>query len=238
MNLKLAYLGLSLAVIIILFLFGSKAINKSTIDNSLVKGKKIILIISLLLWQAYVFMVASSDLLKNFSFPPRFALLLILPLFAFTGVFLYKNRNKNWIRTIPEHWLIFYQSFRIFIESIFVASVAQGILNSEVTIEGYNYDMIFAFTAPIVGFLLFKKLIPRKIVLFWNLLGLAVIASIIFLFMSSIFNPQLFGSKVMLLPKAAVIYPYVLVAGFIMPSAVFIHVLSIVQLSKKKFKIN
>jgi len=234
MNLKIAYIGLSLLMVIILIMIGFKVIDKTFTDKSTVRKKKGALVFGSVIWHIYVYVMASSGILDNFDFPPRFFLFLILPLFIFTGVFIYLNRNNSWIKNIPEDWLIFYQSFRLLIESIFVFSVAEGILNKEVTIEGYNYDMVFAFTAPLFGFVAYKKLLSRKVLVSWNYAGLLVIASIIFLFLSSVFNPQLFGSETMILPAAAVKYPYILVAGFLMPSAVFIHVLSIVQLSKNK----
>ena len=188
----------------------------------------------LLFLQIYIYAIAYSGVLNNFDFPPRFFIFLILPIFSFTGIYIYKNRNSDWLSKIPEHWLIFFQSFRILVESLFVATVAKGILNKEVTIEGYNFDMIFAYTAPIIGYLAYKKIASRKVLIIWNYTGLLVIASIIFLFLSSIFNPQLFGSETMLLPVESVKYPYVLVAGFLMPTAVFIHVLSITQLTKNQ----
>lgn len=233
MNLKIAYIGLTLLIIIVLLIIGFKIINNNFTDKTSSNNKKRGLVLGLLLWQSYIFVMAYMGMLDGFDFPPRFVIFTIFPLFAFTAIFIYRNRNNKWISTIPEHWLIFYQSFRIFIESLFVASVAQGILNSEVTIEGYNFDMIFAITAPIVGYLSYKKLLNTKALIIWNFLGLMVIASIIFLFISSIINPQLFGAESIILPAASVKYPYVLVAGFLMPSAVFIHVLSIVQLLKK-----
>ena len=84
-----------------------------------------------------------------------------------------------------------------------------------------------------MAFLAYKKMTSIKTLIIWNYAGLLVIASIIFLFMSSIYNPQIFGSETILIPAEAVMYPYVLIPGFLMPSAVFIHVLSIAQLSKR-----
>ncbi|MEQ9187181.1 MAG: hypothetical protein RLP15_05550 [Cryomorphaceae bacterium] len=226
--LKIAYLSLTWAVILLLWYGGSKAFNATTTDQATAARKRTLLIAGLVLWQAYVYLVTFSGVLNNFEFPPRFFLLLILPLFVFTGIFAYRHRNAAWLRSIPAHWLIFFQSFRILVEFLFVASVAQGILNPEVSIEGYNYDMVFAFTAPIVGYMAYRKWLSVRLLRLWNYLGLAVIASIIFVFMSCLFNPQLFGSDTVLLPAAAVTYPYVLVAGFLMPAAVFGHVLFLV----------
>jgi len=234
MTLQLAYMGLTLLMNIILIMFGFKAI-KSFDNSSKEKNKKTILIISLLVWQVYVFLISKSGILNNFDFPPRFFLFLVLPLFVFTAIFIYKNRKNNWIDHIPAKWLFYYQSFRILIESIFVASVAQGILHELVTIKGYNFDMIYAFTIPVIGFVIFqKKVASIKLAIFWNYLGLAIIVSIIFLFLTSVFAPQMYGSDTNMLPVAAVSYPYTLVAGFLMPSAVFVHILSIVQLNRMK----
>jgi len=232
MDLKLGYISLSILMTVVLILIGFKAIKKTFIDKSTARKKRVILILSLLLWHAYIFAIAATGILQNYEFPPKFVQLLILPAFLFTGIFLYKNRNHPWIPNIPASWLIYYQSFRILIETLFIFSIARGIVNYHMTIEGYNYDLIFASSAPIIAFLVFqKKTLSKKVALLWNYLGLTVIAVIIFLVQSAIYLPEIYGSDTILLPKKFAMYPYVLVGGFLMPSAVFIHVLSIVQLS-------
>ena len=224
MLLKTGYIGLSLLMAIILIIIGFKAIDKDD------KKKKTALVLGLFFWQTYIYFVASSGILLDYNFPPKFVLFLIFPAFLFTGIFLFINRNKDWIQRIPRHWLIYYQTFRIGIETLFVYSVAAGILHYHVTIEGYNYDMVFAITAPIIAYLVFqKKTLSKKYIVWWNYLGLLVIASIIFVFLSTTYMPQLYGSDTMLLPQDFGQYPYMLVPGFLMPSAVFIHILSLLQ---------
>lgn len=227
MPLRSAYIGLASFTILFLYLIGFRAINSTSETPA---KHKLILITLLHSWYLFIFSISSTDFFKTYDFPPRFALVLIVPSFIFTALFLYFNKDKNWILDIPEQWLIYFQSFRILVETLFVFSVAKGILHKEVTIEGYNYDMIFAFTAPIIGYLVFyKKLLPKKILLYWNYLGLCVIASIIFLFMTTTYIPHLYGSSIPLLPLESLGYPYVLIAGFLMPVAVFLHCLSILQ---------
>jgi len=233
MELKLAYICLSILMTVIIILIGLKTINKTFSDRSIAKKKKLILILPLLLWHLYIFAITSTGILENYDFPPRFVLFLIFPAFLFTGVFIYKNRNNLWVRNVPQSWIIYYQSFRVLIEIIFVFSVAKGVLHYHVTIEGYNYDMLFAFSAPIIAFLVFqKRFLPKKVAIWWNYIGLCVIAFIIFLFQTTLYFPELYGSNTILLPPEFVMYPYILVGGFLMPSAVFMHVLSIVQLSR------
>lgn len=234
MMLKLSYIGLSLLMLIILFSIGNYAINKSVSEQKSKKNKKVMLGFGLLIWQLYVYLLGSSGFLSDFSFPPRFVLLMLLPIFIFIGVFLNRNKKKKWIQTIPPIWLVIYQSFRILIETIFVYTVIAGFLHKNVTIQGYNYDMVFAYTAPIIAFIVYKsKVLPKQLLLAWNYLGLFVIVIIISLFISTIYFPEIYGPNTVLFPKEFGLYPYVLVPGFLMPSAVFIHVLSIIQIKNR-----
>lgn len=232
-DLQIGYFVLTILINLILIYIGLKAIDANKLDSAKNKRKKTLLVSSLITWQLYIFAVASSGALENFDFPPRFVLFLIGPAFLFTGIFIYKNRNYTWIQDIPLQWLIYYQTFRIAVEVLLTLTASAGILHSNVTIQGFNYDMIFAFTAPFVAFFLFqKKPYKRKIIIFWNYLGLTVIASIIFLFITTIYAPHIYGDETNLISTDFGKYPYVLIPGFLMPSAVFIHILSIVQLSR------
>lgn len=232
MGLKLAFIGLTLITSLFIIVIGFKAIDTT---SSYPKKEKVKLLFGLLLWQIFIFSIASTGILRSYDFPPLFAIAFIIPSFIFTGLFLYGNRNRQWIHCIPEHWIIYFQSFRIIVEILFVYSLGQGIFNYQVTIEGYNFDMIFAITAPIVAFLVYQvKVLSRKILLIWNYLGLTVLASVIILFLTSMYRPEIYGSELPILPLEAMSYPYVLIAGFLMPAAVFLHFLSIVQLRKLK----
>lgn len=232
MLLKLAYLTLTLVVCFLLTFIAFYAIN-STFESQKRAKKKYLVVFGLLSFNLYIYLLAISGFIQTLTFPPRFALTMIFPAFAFTGVFLYKNRNSDWVMNIPKHWLFYFQSFRILVESIFVMSVTAGVLHVEATIEGYNFDMAYAITIPILGFLIFNgKALSLRTALIWNYVGLLVLASVIFVFMTTIFAPQIYGSDTPLMPLEGLAYPYVLVAGFLMPAAVFIHVLSVVQLRR------
>ncbi|WP_425391864.1 hypothetical protein [Ekhidna sp.] len=232
MMLKLGYIGLTIAVCVLLIQFGFTAIDKG-FDTSKRKRKKTQLVVGIILWQIYLILVGSSDFIQSYSFPPRFALTMIIPAFIFTGVFVYHNRNEKWLLHLPTRSIFYFQSFRILVESLFVASVSAGILHKEASIEGYNYDMVYAITVPIVGLIAFSgKSTNLKLVKLWNYLGLLVLATVIFVFMTSVYKPDLYGANEPLLPLVAMTYPYMLVAGSLMPVAVFMHVLSIAQLNK------
>jgi len=210
--LEIGFLSLTVFVVAFLAFIGFKAIKYSGGNTG---RNKALLVGGLILWQCYIYIVSSFEGIQSYDFPPKFALAFIIPSFIFTGVFLFLNRNKTWISGIPEHWLIYFQSFRILVETLFVYAFAEGVFNQEVTIEGYNFDMLFGISAPMVGVLAYRlKVLSKKTLVAWNYLGLVVLASVIVVFMISIYNPTVFGSEVPLLPLKAMTYPYVLIAGF------------------------
>jgi len=225
MSLEFGYLLLDLFLLTSFVFFAHKATDK--------KKSAFIVAILLLLWHLFIFLISQTDLLMNYSLPPRLVVFFILPSFVFTGVLFYIHRKNKWIYRIPEHWIIFLQSFRIFVEVLLYYTAFEGILNPEVTIQGYNYDMIFGITAPIVGYSVVKnKKVGKEIAFYWNFIGLLVLTSIIGLFFISLYNPEVFGSKEPLISLTAMEFPYVLVASFMMPSAVFLHIWSLMQLKK------
>lgn len=232
MLLATSYLVLTVGMTLIIGAIGFSTIDKS-FDSNKRKSKKTKLVLGLITHQLYIFLITSSGFIQDFSFPPRFALTLILPAFVFTGIFVYRNRNAEWLLNISPSKLFFFQSFRVLVELIFVASVTSGVLHKEASIEGYNYDMVYAFTVLIIGYFAFaKKSLSLRVVWVWNYVGLLVLASVIFVFMSTIYQPELYGASAPLMPMEGLTYPYVLVAGFLMPIAVFVHILSIAQLNR------
>ncbi|TAI47811.1 hypothetical protein [Flagellimonas allohymeniacidonis] len=224
MTLKLGYIALSLLMTVILMAFAFKAMRQ---DDSKLFKKWVVILLG---WHLYIFGLSLTGFIATLDFPPRFVLLTILPAFIFIGWSVSKIKGANWLNHIPPHWLIFYQIFRIGIETLFVFSVYQGILHSNVTLHGYNYDMVYAATALLIGWQVWRG--NLKLGLIWNYLGLAVIAFIIFLFQTTIYFPEMYGS-IEVFPVDFFTYPYILVAAFLMPSAVFVHVVSIIQLRQK-----
>lgn len=236
MILQLGYLGLTALMVILISIMGKNAISKTVSDEASRQKMLFLLVGGLIFWQLYQLAIGASGFLTDFSLPPKFLFCLVLPAFLFTGIFLAKNKKKDWIMAIPEAWLTYIQSFRIIVETLFVYSVSAGVLHPIVTIEGYNFDMIFGASAIFMWLFTYKiKLLPKSILILWNYLGIAVLISVVFLFVSAVYFPNIWGQTEMM-PKAFATAPYVLVAGFLMPSAIFIHVLSIIRLGRAESK--
>ncbi len=228
------YLALSIVMAALIVYFGSGITRNSYYGKRSVTTMTVVLIGSLFLWHLYAYLIALTGIPQDFSLPPKGPALLVLPAFTFIGIFMYYHRNKKWIGHIPIYALIVFQVYRIMIEILFVYSVKNGTLHPNMTIEGYNYDMVFAFTSPIIGWLVYKKIKGYKtIALFWNYLGLLVIASIIFIVVTTVYFPGFYSNNLNSVPKEFGMFPFVLVPAFLMPLAVFIHILTILKIKKE-----
>ncbi|MTI31393.1 hypothetical protein E1171_11275 [Cytophagales bacterium RKSG123] len=120
------------------------------------------------------------------------------------------------------------------VEIVILCSFFAGILPKAATFEGYNFDIIMGITAPIMGVFAQKNGSQSyKWILAWNILGLVTLAIVVFIVISASYFPEVWGSKEPLVSTQFTHFPITLLPGFIMPSAVFMHVLSIMILRKK-----
>jgi hypothetical protein len=79
-----------------------------------------------------------------------------------------------------------------------------------------------------MGYLAFTRKVAGPIfVLLWNLAGLCTLGIVVFIVISHAYFPGLWGDSFSL--KDFAIFPYTLLAGFLMPVAVFLHIFSIVK---------
>ncbi len=181
-------------------------------------------------WLAYVSAISFTGILKTTALPPRIPLLLILPCFAFVFWFFRSTRLRAVIAATPGHWLVYAQSFRIVVELSLHALYLKGLLPRAATFEGYNFEIVIGITALVVGYLGFtRKTLPRTIIVLWNCAGLLTLAIVVFLILSHVYFPQIYTNPAPVSINDFGSFPYTLLAGFLMPLAVFMHVFSLVK---------
>lgn len=235
--LEFGYIALTLGMTAIVLWGYHHGLKQSIKNESMVQRKIRRAALGILAWLVYVFLISKSGLLHTYELPPRFPVFLIFPVFLFTGITLYRHRHSPIFEAIPISWTNYIQGFRILVESLFVGSVAAGILHPEVTIEGYNYDMIYAISILIISLLVFQfMLFSTRLILIWNYLGLLVLLSVILVFTTTTYVPGLWGSELPLSPIEMMNFPFTLVPAYLMPLAVFIHLFSIMQIRRQSSK--
>lgn len=183
-----------------------------------------------ILWLFTVYIIGETNFYINFDFPPRFVIFGILPSFLLLASFTFSTSGRNLMNTIPIHFPIFFQSFRIIVELLILWCYFEGIGPKAATFMGYNYEFYFGISALLVGVLAFKKRLKSIHLLLWNSIGLFMLAFIVGIFFTSVFaHETIWGSPTRTVSDLFMKMPYISIAVFYMPLAVWMHIFSIQQ---------
>ncbi len=180
------------------------------------------------LWLGVITILSLAGFYNSLALPPRVPLFLVLPAFVFTGIFFLNSRNKQLIAAVPAQWPVYFQSFRIVVELLLLGLAMKGLIPKEASFEGYNFDVAIGLTAPLVGWLAFsKKVIGKGVLRIWNIAGFCTLGIVVFIFISHAYFPHVWHKQESIISQGFGLFPYTYLAGFLMPAAVFMHVLSL-----------
>ena len=204
--------------------------------NALIKNGKdvtknlLLVVVAVVGWLTYVSILSGTKFLHTLELPPRFPLTIIVPFFAFGIIFYIKNKDNKTLQSLPLKWTALFQSFRIVVELFLYALAVDGILTNYATFEGYNFDILMGIIAPIIFYLIIKNRIGKKSLIVLNLLGIAMVLFVGFIVATTMYFPGIWGSNEQLTSYEFIDMPNLLVACFLAPMAIFIHVVSLIQL--------
>lgn len=186
-------------------------------------------------WPVYLALLSVTGILNTVSLPPRLPVLVILPAFGVITYFFIAKRFRNIISAFPIKFTVYYQSFRIFVELLILGAYLKGLGPVHVTFEGYNFDILAGISAPVIGIIAFRKgKVAVGLLEVWNICCLLLLANIIFIFNTLVLRPEMWGFAST--PVSGMLFqlPYLFIAGAYMPTAVFMHVFSLVKLRQYK----
>lgn len=234
--LELGYIVLLVTLLSVISFQLNKAFVKQKVPANVRKRNFLIFFGVLSSWFVMQHFIIQSQFYHNLTLPPRIVLCIILPLFIFTGLFLYRHRNNAVLHSIPIEVPILYQSFRAVIEVLFYFSFVRELLPVHVTFEGYNMDILLGISAIPMFFYSLRKTASKKVLIAWNVIGIFVVGWAAFVFTTTNYFPQIWGYEESIFPTGFLRFPFMFLPCFFMPSAIFVHVLSIVQLTRKETK--
>lgn len=229
--LEFAHIGLSIIMASLIIIGFSRGVKKSTYTIDVQQKKIRAVIFTLIGWFAYLSVLSKTEFLFDTSLPPRVFIFLVLPLIIFCFWFYIKNKNSVTLKNIPTHWLIGYQTFRIPVELILLFSFQKMVIPESATFEGYNFDIIWGVSAPLIAYLAFKGR-SKLLIKVWNIIGIIMVLNVAFIISTSMYLPTFWNSEVSLVSSQFFTLPYLLVAGFLAPSAILIHVVTQTKLRK------
>ena len=224
---------------IVLILTGLRAVLKRTnleksIQNKLFFGTVFILVT----WIGFLTILSINGFFTDFSkLPPRPALAMLLPL-PIIMLIAFSKTGTRLLQTVPSHWLVFMQSFRIVVELLLLFAFMAGKLPVQMTFEGKNFDVVTGVLALPVGYLLArKKSYASKLGIAFNIVGIILLVNILVIAVLSMpTSIRYFMNE----PSNTLVgqFPFILLPGVLVPIAYTMHIFSLRQLLAKQSKVN
>jgi hypothetical protein len=129
-------------------------------------------------WLMLTGALAASGYLLRFDLkPPPFAVLFALTLAMGVGIGASKI-GLGMAQTIPLHWLVLSQCFRLPLELVMHQAAVEGTMPNVMSFSGFNFDIITGITSLIVAWQL-KRGGSIELARWWNRLGSALLVAII-----------------------------------------------------------
>lgn len=167
--------------------------------------------------------LAQSGLFQRWDLRPPPLMLMFVPLTVLTVRLAFSRFGEALAKSLPFTALIGAQAFRIPLELVMHQAALEGVMPPQLTFAGYNFDIVTGASAIIVAGLLALNLAPRSLILLWNFMGIALLATIVGLALASMPILQLFGPDKV---NTWVTYaPFVWLPGLLVQMALFGHVL-------------
>lgn len=230
--LPIVYVTFTVLVILILLLLYRKVLHHMAIPARERSRKFVVLVGILFGWISYLNVLSVTDVLKDTSMPPKFPLLVFLPLTVGFIVFYRRSLRSKVLKEIPRTWPVYFQSFRIGVELMLLYTFYAGIIPQGATFEGLNFDVVMGVSALFVGAFVVQRNGSKLLQCMWNILGILMVAFVGFIIATSMYFPEMWGSEVPLVSMQFIEMPYLLLAGVLAPLAIFMHVISLVQLRR------
>ena len=228
MMLQACFIGLALALIIIVYLLLVNVSLKAFADPAQQRRFITRSAAVLVCWLIYVSAISVTGIFENSSMPPRIPLLLVMPTFLFFTYFFTSKKFKPVIAATPHSWPVYFQSFRVIVELLIYSAFLKGVLPKSATFDGHNFDILIGLTAPLVAYLTFTRgKVSKPLFFLWNVAGLITLAIVVLILMRHAYVVT--NDSLSILHKGLGDFPYTYLAGLFMPLAVFMHIFSLVK---------
>lgn len=121
--------------------------------------------------------LAESGVLEGTTMPPP--VMFYLAATMFIGVAVAFSPLGRRLSQAPLALLVGLQAFRLPLEMLLHALYGADVLPVQMTWSGYNFDVATGITAAGLGLLLWKGRAPTSLVWLWNLMGIALLITVV-----------------------------------------------------------
>ncbi len=191
----------------------------------------------IVLWTGFLSVLSYNGFFADFSkLPPRpaLAMLMPLPIILMTA---FSKKGTELLQSVPPHWLVYLQSFRIVVELLLLFAFMAGKLPVQMTFDGRNFDILTGLLAFPAGYLLArKKTYAIKLAIAFNIIGLLLLLNILVIAVLSMpTSLRYFMNE----PSNTLVaqFPFILLPGVLVPIAYGLHIFSLRQLLRKELAV-
>lgn len=178
--------------------------------------------IGLLLWLAVPAVFAFQGLFFQMGATPPYLMRVVVPMALVIVVFSFSSFGKWTAERLPLTLLVGLQGFRLPLEILLFALAGHGLLPKEMTLSGYNFDIVTGILALVLWVLLHMKLAPNWALWAFNVLGTTLLVTVVTIAVLGF--PEPFG--IFQPPNLLVaFYPWIWLPTFLVQLALLAHLL-------------
>ncbi|MDX2190293.1 MAG: hypothetical protein SFY32_10545 [Bacteroidota bacterium] len=187
----------------------------------------VLLLSGWLVFQA--FLGLSGFYLVTDTIPPRFILLISIPILAIIIIFNTKQ-GKEYLNALDPGTLTLLHVIRIPVELVLFWLFLNKGVPELMTFEGRNFDILSGITAPFIYYFGYRKnFLSKNVLLIWNVVCLGLLFNIVTNAILS--SPVPFQQFAFDQPNVAILYfPFVWLPCCVVPIVLFAHLVSIRKL--------
>jgi len=176
----------------------------------------------MVLWLGLPAYLAIRGVFWDFASDPPKLMRVVLPMGVLVTAFCLSPWGKDAARKLPESLLVGTQGFRLPLEIVLYYLATHQVISKEMTLAGYNYDIITGILAFPLWWNIRQLKAPRWALWAWNVLGMTLLVIVVTLAVLGF--PRPFG--LFHPPNVVVVaYPWVWLPTFLVPIALCSHLL-------------
>jgi len=130
-------------------------------------------------WMTLTWLAASSGLLQQWSRTPPPMLFVIAGVAIISSILALGGVGRRLAQFVPLWALVAIQSFRLPLELAMHGLSERGIMPIQMSYSGRNFDIVTGATAVVVAVLVKTGYGGRRLVLVWNVMGLALLVNVV-----------------------------------------------------------
>lgn len=173
-------------------------------------------------WIVVPAVLARAHLLDRYVPLPAPPLVMVGVIVAATLILALSGFGARIAASVPLAALVGFQAFRLPLEIVLHRIYMEGALPVQMTWSGRNFDVVTGIFAIVVAVGVWKGIAGRRVLMVWNVLGLALLVNVVAIAVLSTPTFRRFTEGPPVLVPST--FPWVWVATFLVPAALFGHV--------------